>query len=73
MSLVARGRYVLARRPWLYWLGVAILAGGCGLVVADAAAGVDGARRSWGETRAVVVATADLAPGDAARRAHRDP
>ena len=65
MSLVARGRYTLARRPWLYWLGVVALAASGGLVVARAAAGIDDARQAWGETRPVVVASADIAPGDA--------
>jgi SAF domain len=65
MNLVARVRHVLARRPWLYWLGVLLLAAIAGLVVADAAAGVNAARRSWGVTRPVVVAVADVAPGEA--------
>jgi hypothetical protein len=65
MNLVARVRHVLARRPWLYWLGVFVLAAIAGLIVADAAARVDAARRSWGVTRPVVVAVADVAPGEA--------
>jgi hypothetical protein len=64
MNLVARVRHVLARRPWLYWLAVLLLAATAGLVVADAAARVDAARRAWGVTRPVVVAVADIAPGD---------
>ncbi len=64
MNLVARVRHVLARRPWLYWLGVLLLAATAGLVVADAAARVDAARRSWGVTRPVVVAVADVSPGE---------
>jgi SAF domain len=64
MNLVARVRHVLARRPWLYWLAVLLLAAIAGLVVADAAARVDAARRAWGVTRPVVVAVADIAPGD---------
>ena len=50
MNPVARVRHVLARRPWLYWLAVLVLAATAGLVVADAAAGVEAARRSWGDT-----------------------
>jgi hypothetical protein len=64
MHPVARLRHVLARRPWLYWLAVLALAGAAGLVVADAAAGVDEARRSWGTTRQVVVTTTGIAPGE---------
>jgi hypothetical protein len=63
MNAVARVRHVLARRPWLYWLAALVLAAGAGLVVADAVAGVDAARRAWGTTRAVVVAADDVAPG----------
>jgi hypothetical protein len=63
MNPVARVRHVLARRPWLYWLAVLVLAATAGLVVADAAAGVEAARRSWGTTRPVVVAAVDVAPG----------
>ncbi len=54
----------MARRPWLYWLAVLTLAAGAGLVVARAGASVDAARRDWGATRDVVVASVDLAPGD---------
>jgi hypothetical protein len=64
MNPVAHLRHVLARRPWLYWLAVLLLAGIAGLVVAAAAARVDAARRSWGVTRPVVVAVVDVAPGD---------
>ena len=50
MNPVARARHVLARRPWLYWSAVLVArrvspAGS----VADAAAGVDDARRAWGD------------------------
>jgi Flp pilus assembly protein CpaB len=64
MNPLARVRHVLARRPWLYWLGVAAIAGAIGLVALRAAAAVDDARRRWGETQQVAVATADLDPGD---------
>ena len=64
MNLVARLRRVLARRPWLYWTGVLLLALGVAATVASATATVDEARRAWGDTRRVVVATDDLVPGD---------
>ena len=57
MHLVARARHVVARRPWLYWLVVVALAGGVGLITAGAVAEIDDARRSWGETRPVLVAS----------------
>ena len=59
MNPVARARHVLARRPWLYWSAVLALAAFAGWSVAAAAAGVDEARRAWGATRDVVVATDD--------------
>jgi hypothetical protein len=65
MNPVARVRHVLARRPWLYWCCVAVLALAAALLAADASAGVDEARRSWGTTRDVVVTAADIAPGEA--------
>jgi hypothetical protein len=64
MNPLARARHVLARRPWLYWAAVLVLAGAGGWAVAAAAAGADDARRAWGATRDVLVATDDLAPGD---------
>ena len=64
MNPVARVRHVLARRPWLHWTAVLALAAGAGWAVAAGVAGVDDARRSWGTTRDVLVATADIAPGD---------
>lgn len=65
MHVLARLRRVLARRPWLYWAAVLLLAVAAAAVVAAAAASVDSARREWGDTRPVLVATVDLAPGDA--------
>jgi len=64
MNPVARVRHVLARRPWLYWSAVLVLAASAGWAVTAAAAGVDDARQAWGSTRDVLVATADIAPGD---------
>jgi hypothetical protein len=64
LNPLARARHVLARRPWLYWVAVVALAAGAALAAGHAAASVDDARRQWGATRDVVVATADLAPGD---------
>jgi pilus assembly protein CpaB len=64
MHLLARGRHLLARRPWLYWLAAIVLAVGVGLAATRAASAVDDARARWGATRDVVVATAELVPGE---------
>ena len=65
MSVPARVRLVLARSPWLYWVLVAALAATAGVFMLRAAAGVEAARRSWGDERAVLVAARAVAPGQA--------
>ena len=57
-------RRVLAKRPWIHWFVVLVAALGATLAVMDHTTGVDAAKESWGRTRTVWVATADLAPGD---------
>ena len=64
MHLLARVRFELARRPWIYWLVVAALAGLVGIGVSRAVGRVDAARRAWGEQRSVWVATADVEPNE---------
>jgi hypothetical protein len=66
MNPLARLRLLVARRPWLYWLAVLAVAAASAAVVADAVAGVDEARRAWGASRAVVIATRDVRPGEPA-------
>lgn len=64
MSVLATVRHRLARSPWIYWAVIGALALLAGVAVANATSGVEAARRSWGDTRAVYVADADVAPGD---------
>ena len=64
MHVAARARLVLARRPWLYWLVVAVLAATIALVVQGRVVDLDEARRSWGDTRRVLVAAGPLEPGE---------
>jgi hypothetical protein len=64
MNPLARARHVLARRPWLYWAAVVALAAGAALAAGHAVGAVDDARRQWGTTRDVLVATTDVEPGD---------
>ena len=58
MHVAARARLVLARRPWIYWLIVAVLAAMIALVVRGRVVELDEARRSRGDTRRVLVAAA---------------
>lgn len=55
----------LRRRPRLWWALVAVLALAVGTAVASAVERADAARRAWGTTVPVVVATEAIAPGDA--------
>lgn len=63
MPIMPMVRRLVARRPWIQWLVIAVVAVGVAASVADAMAGVDAARRSWGTTATVWVATADVSPG----------
>lgn len=64
MHVVARTRFVLARRPWLYWLAVAGLAALAALTVHGRLTTLDDAEHAWGDTHTVLVATHALEPGD---------
>ena len=65
MRVMARLRMLLARRPWIHWTIVAMLASSVGVVVAHGIASIQRQRDRWGETTAAVVATRTIAPGDA--------
>ena len=65
MALLPRIRSLLARRPWIYWSFVAVLAAAGAAVVGGAMGAVDARRAEWGTTRTVWVARHALAPGDA--------
>ena len=58
-------RRLLARRPWIYWLVVLVLGLATGAAMHHRVAAVDEARRRWGETETVLVASTDARPGDA--------
>jgi hypothetical protein len=64
MHAAARVRLVLARRRWLYWLIVAVFAAVVASTVQGHVARLDEARRSWDESRRVLVAAAALSPDD---------
>lgn len=55
---------VLRRHPRAWWLIAGAAALAAGLVASSVVDRAEAARRAWGETAAVVVATRDLAPGD---------
>lgn len=58
-----RVRLFVARRPIVYWMLVVAAAALTAAFIVDRTAAADGAREQWGERRPVVVATADLVPG----------
>src|SRR5215216_6045270 len=63
MMVLVHVRRVLAKRPWLYWVGVGGLALLAGVIVSRAASGIEDAKAAWGEPHAVFVAVADIEPG----------
>jgi Flp pilus assembly protein CpaB len=63
MRFLRRFRLFVARRPLVYWLLVGTFAALAASVVVARTSAADAARRSWGDARAVLVATRDLAPG----------
>jgi Flp pilus assembly protein CpaB len=63
MMVLVHVRRVLAKRPWLYWVGVGGLALLAGAIVSQAASGIDDAKAAWGEPRPVLVAVVDVEPG----------
>ncbi len=65
-------RLFLARRPWLRWLLVALVAALAALTVHDRMSAVDAARAGWGERRSVPVAVASAVPGEPLSWAWRD-
>ncbi len=64
MQRAAAARLFLARRPWVYWLAVVLLAIGVAAGVQRELGDVHDARARWGEVRAVHVATHDHEPGE---------
>ncbi len=57
-------RRVLVKRPWIYWLIVALAALGAAASISERSERVDEARVSWGRSRQVWVSVTDHAPGD---------
>jgi hypothetical protein len=58
-------RRLLARRPWIHWLAVLTAALATGVSLRERVAGIDSARRAWGDGREVLVARRDTRPGEA--------
>lgn len=54
---------MVARHPWAYWLTIAVVAGAVAIGTARSSAGVDAARRSWGDQQDVWMASAAIDPG----------
>jgi hypothetical protein len=63
MHLLAAVRLMMARHPWIYWLAITVVAATVAVGTASALAGVDAARRSWGEQTRVWMTTSSIDPG----------
>lgn len=72
MHQLALARLMVARHPWIYWLGVAVVASLVSLGAARALGDVDAARRSWGEQQSVWMTTGAIGPGEAITAERRD-
>jgi hypothetical protein len=64
MPVMPRVRRLVARRPWVQWVVIVVLSTAVAASVADAMAGVEAAKRSWGTTASVWVAAHDLDTGE---------
>jgi hypothetical protein len=64
MHVEARARHVLARRPWIYWVVVATLAGLAAVSVHSEMNSIAIERGRWGTSRTVMVASRFHEPGD---------
>ena len=65
-------RRLLVKRPWIYWLTVAVAAAGAGGSVLERSDRIDAQRAAWGATQGVWVATSDHGPGDPLSAERRD-
>ncbi len=63
MHLLAAVRLMVARHPWIYWLAIAIVAAAVAVGAASSLAGVDAARRAWGQQSRVWITTSAIEPG----------
>lgn len=63
MRALPRIRLVLARRPWLRWLVIAVCTAAVGAQVLAAQSSLERERGTWGASRAVWVAESDTAAG----------
>lgn len=62
--ITARLRRLVARRPWVQWVVIGLLAAAVATSVSVRMAELEAARRSWGTTARVWVATRDVAVGE---------
>lgn len=64
MRHLAMVRRVLARRPWIYWTMVVVVAAAGAIATASVLRGLDDERARWGDSAVVLVATRDVAAGE---------
>jgi hypothetical protein len=63
-SIFVSTRRVLARRPWIQWLAIVVIAAAVTALVHARLQQVDRQRDSWGSTRTVLVASAPVEIGE---------
>jgi hypothetical protein len=64
MHVAARARLVLARRPWIHWTAVGLLAAVAAITVHAQLDALARTRDDWGTTRPVLVARDAAGPGE---------
>ena len=62
---LARMRLLLARRPWIFWCAVVLVAGLSAWAVRAAVGAADRERRRWGASRTVWITDGPVARGEA--------
>ncbi len=64
MRWIPRVRILLARRPWIYWTAISVVAVVVGVSVAGLLSDIRRARESWGETTTALVAVTLVEAGE---------
>lgn len=72
MNILRPLRLFFARRPWVYWAFVLVLAAGVAAGVRAQLVAVDDSKRLWADTRTIWVAADETPPGESIEAIHRE-